>query len=67
MRHEKDRVVHRRSDRATGPFDDVASVNKGVSEYIDITASYEIISYYKVRAKAGDIYSPYSNTVTGER
>ncbi len=56
-----------RSDRASGPFDVVASVNKDVSEYIDITASKEIIYYYKVRAKAGDIYSPYSNTVTGER
>ncbi len=56
-----------RSDRASGPFDTVGSVNKGVSEYIDITASHEIIYYYKVRASAGNIYSPYSNTVTGER
>jgi hypothetical protein len=56
-----------RSDRASGPFDDVASVRKEVSEYIDITASKEIIYYYKVRARAGNIYSPYSNTVTGER
>jgi hypothetical protein len=56
-----------RSDRASGPFDNVASVNKLVSEYIDTTAAKEIIYYYKVRAKAGDRYSPYSNTVTGER
>jgi hypothetical protein len=56
-----------RSDRASGPFDDVASVKNDVSEYIDTTASKEIIYYYKVRAKAGNIYSPYSNTVTGER
>ncbi len=56
-----------RSDRASGPFDTIGSVNKEVSEYIDTTASKEIIYYYKVRAKAGDIYSPYSNTVTGER
>ncbi len=56
-----------RSDRASGPFDNVAAVNKEVSEYIDTTASKEIIYYYKVRAKAGNIYSPYSNTVTGER
>ncbi len=56
-----------RSDRASGPFDNVAAVNKGVSECIDTTASKEIIYYYKVRAMAGNIYSPYSNTVTGER
>lgn len=58
-----------RADRASGPFDNVAIVNKGVSEYIDTTAAKEIIYYYKVRvrARAGDIYSSYSNTVTGER
>jgi hypothetical protein len=56
-----------RSDRASGPFDSVASVKKEVSEYIDTTASKEIIYYYKVRAKAGNIFSPDSNTVTGER
>jgi hypothetical protein len=56
-----------RSDRASGPFDNVASVDKEVSEYIDTTASKEIIYYYKVRAKAGNVDSPYSNTVTGER
>ncbi len=56
-----------RADRASGPFDNVAAVDKGVSEYIDITASKEIIYYYKVSAKAGNIYSAYSNTVTGER
>ncbi len=56
-----------RSDRASGPFDNVATVNKEVSEYIDTTASKEVIYYYKVRAKAGNMYSPDSNTVTGER
>jgi hypothetical protein len=56
-----------RSDLASGPFVKVATVDKGVSQYIDTTASKEIIYYYKVRAAAGDIYSPYSNTVTGER
>ncbi len=56
-----------RSDRASGPFDTVGSVNKEVSEYIDTTASKEIIYFYKVRAKAGNMYSPDSNTVTGER
>lgn len=56
-----------RSDRASGPFDAVASVKKGVSECIDTTASKETIYYYKVRAKAGNRYSPDSNTVAGER
>jgi hypothetical protein len=56
-----------RSDLASGPFSKVASVDKGVSQYIDTTASKEIIYYYKVRAVAGIAYSPYSNTVTAER
>jgi hypothetical protein len=56
-----------RSDLASGPFATVATVDKGVSQYIDTTASPEIIYYYKVRAVAGAVYSPYSNTVTGER
>lgn len=56
-----------RSDRASGPFVEVAKVLNGTSQYIDITASPEIIYYYKVRAVAGTVYSPYSNTVTGER
>jgi hypothetical protein len=56
-----------RSDLASGPFTTVAKVDKGVTDYIDTTASPEIIYYYKVRAVAGTTYSPYSNTVTGER
>jgi len=56
-----------RSDLASGPFAKIAMVDKGVSQYIDTTASREIIYYYKVRAVAGTDYSPYSNTVTGER
>ena len=56
-----------RSDLASGPFTTVAIVERGVSEYIDTTASREIIYYYKVRAVAGTERSPYSNTVTGER
>ena len=55
------------SDLASGPFLKVATVKKGVSEYIDTTASREIIYYYKVRAVAETERSPYSNTVTGER
>ncbi|OPY78365.1 MAG: Amylopullulanase precursor [Syntrophorhabdus sp. PtaU1.Bin153] len=56
-----------RSDVASGPFTRVATVDKGTSRYIDTMASPETIYYYKVRTVAGDIYSPYSNTVTGER
>jgi hypothetical protein len=56
-----------RSDRASGPFTKVATIDKGVSEYIDTTAAPEIIYYYKVRAIAGTEQSPYSNTVAGER
>ena len=56
-----------RSDLASGPFAKVAMVDKGVSQYIDTAASPEIIYYYKIRAAARGTYSPYSNTVTGER
>jgi len=56
-----------RSASASGPFTAVATVDKGVSEYTDTTAAPERIYYYKVRAIAGAAYSPYSNTVTGER
>ena len=56
-----------RSDLASGPFTKVATVDKGVFEYIDTTASPETIYYYKVSAVAGNVHSPYSNTVTGER
>jgi len=56
-----------RSDLASGPFIKIATVDKGVLEYIDTTVPREIIYYYKVRAVAGTVYSPCSNTVTGER
>jgi hypothetical protein len=56
-----------RADMASGPFVKVATVDKGVFEHMDTTASREIIYYYKVRAVAGAGYSPYSKTVTGER
>jgi hypothetical protein len=56
-----------RSDLASGPFTTVARLDKGVSQYIDTTASSERIYYYKIRAMAGSDFSPYSNTVTGER
>jgi hypothetical protein len=55
-----------RSYLASGPFIKIATVDKGVSQYVDTTVSPENIYYYKVRAVAGTVYSPYSNTVTGE-
>ena len=51
----------------SGPYTTVATVNNGVSQYTDTTAEPENIYYYKVRAVAGDVFSPYSNTVAGER
>ena len=56
-----------RADLASGPFITVGTVAGGVSEYVDTSASKEIIYYYKIRAMAGSAYSPDSNTVTGER
>lgn len=56
-----------RSELASGPFVTIARVSKGVGEYTDTKASPEHVYYYKVRAIAGNAYSPYSNTVTGER
>jgi hypothetical protein len=56
-----------RADRFSGPYDAVATVDKGIAQYIDSTAMREIIYFYKIRAVAGQGYSPFSNTVTGER
>jgi len=56
-----------RSDRFTGPYDTVTTVGKGISQYHDTSASKEIIYFYKVRAITGKDYSPFSNTVAGER
>jgi len=56
-----------RADLASGPFVTVGTVAGGVFEYVDTSASKEIIYYYKIRAMAGSVYSPDSNTVTGER
>jgi hypothetical protein len=56
-----------RSDLASGPFTRIVTVDRGVSQYRDSTASPETIYYYKVAAMAGTVLSPYSNTVAGER
>jgi len=59
--------IVRSANIASGPFAKVATVDKGVFQYIDTTASPENIYYYKVRAVSGAVYSPYSNPVAGER
>jgi len=56
-----------RANVASGPFQAIATVGKGILKYYDGTAHPEVIYYYKVRALADKVYSGYSNTVTGER
>ena len=56
-----------RATFASGPFETIAKVDKGVLTYHDSTAQPEIIYFYKVRAMAGKEYSPYSDMVTAER
>lgn len=56
-----------RSDRFSGPYERVATVGKGISQYHDPSAFKEIIYFFKVRAIVGKEFSPFSNTVTGER
>jgi len=56
-----------RADIFTGPYITVGTVGSGITQYIDRTAQTENIFYYKVRVVAGALYSPYSNTVAGER
>jgi len=56
-----------RATLASGPFETIAKVSKGVLTYHDSTAQPEIIYFYKVRAVAGKEYSPYSNVAVAER
>jgi hypothetical protein len=56
-----------RAELASGPFKTVAKVKKGAVKYLDKKAKKEIIYYYRVRAVAGNKYSEWSNTVSGER
>ena len=56
-----------RASMVSGPYERVATVGKGVYQYVDTSAHPEVINYYKVRAVAGKKYSPFSNTVAGER
>jgi hypothetical protein len=56
-----------RATTAGGVTTTVATVDKGVVKYNDTTAEAGTTYYYKVRAKAGSEYSPYTNEVSGKR
>lgn len=55
-----------RADVFSGPYETVGRVNKGISGFVDRSAKPEIIYFYKVRAQAGDLHSPFSKEATGE-
>lgn len=50
----------------SGPYEVLARVGKGVFTYTDTTAAAENIYFYKVRAMAGDLYSPFSKEAAAE-
>ena len=56
-----------RATSSGGVFSTVGTVDKGVVKYNDATASTGTTYYYKVRAKAGTEYSPYTSEVSGRR
>ena len=56
-----------RATTSGGVFSTVGTVDKGVVKYNDTTASTGTTYYYKVRAKAGSEYSPYTSEVSGRR
>lgn len=49
-----------------GIYKRVGVVGKGISHYDDLSVHPKGIYFYKVRAIAGDSYSPYSNVATGD-
>ncbi|MGD0886025.1 MAG: fibronectin type III domain-containing protein [Thermodesulfovibrionales bacterium] len=49
-----------------GAYDRIGTVGKGISHYEDLSASPRVIYFYKVRAIAGDKYSPFSNVAVGD-
>ena len=55
-----------RADVFSGPYETVGKVDKGIFSFVDRTAKPEIIYFYKVRALAGDMYSPFSREAAGE-
>ena len=50
----------------SGPYETVGTVSKGVFSFVDKTAKPEAIYFYKVRALAGSLYSPFSREAAGE-
>ncbi|HAM53286.1 MAG TPA: hypothetical protein DCP92_22280 [Nitrospiraceae bacterium] len=55
-----------RSKDYRGPYHKIATVNKGIRHYEDSSIRPQVIYFYKVRAIAGDSYSPYSNAAVGD-
>ena len=56
-----------RATTSGGVFSTVGTVDKGVIKYNDTSAEVGTMYYYKVRAKAGSEYSPYTAEVSGKR
>lgn len=50
----------------SGPYETVGTVNRGISSFVDGTVKPEAIYFYKVRAVAGSLYSPFSREAAGE-
>ena len=55
-----------RADVFSGPYETVGRVDKGISGFVDRSAKPEIIYFYKIRALAGKLYSPFSREAAGE-
>ncbi len=49
-----------------GPYQKIAAVSKGISHYEDLTVKPTVVYFYKVRAVAGEKYSPFSNVSVGD-
>ncbi len=56
-----------RATTSGGVYSTIGTVNKGVVKYNDTSAEVGTMYYYKVRAKAGSEYSPYTAEVSGKR
>jgi hypothetical protein len=61
----KDEIV--RATTSGGVFSTIGTVEKGILKYNDATAEVGTQYYYKVRAKAGTEYSPYTAEESGKR
>lgn len=56
-----------RATTSGGVYSTIGTVDKGVVKYNDTSAEVGTMYYYKVRAKAGSEYSPYTAEVSGKR